>query len=67
MKTTYVNASIAALSIIAAFAVGLLAPVTTMSGWFVLAVAATAPPLLFMHYSKPPAQTMSESIQKAIK
>ena len=67
MKTTYVNAGIATLSMIAAIAVGFLAPVTTVSGWFVLAVAATAPPLLFMHYAKPPAQTMSESIRKAIK
>ena len=67
MKTTYINASISTLSMIAAIAVGLLAQVTTVSGWFVLAVVATAPPLLFMHYSKPPAQTMSESIQKALK
>ena len=67
MTTTYVNATIAALSIIAAGAVGLLAPVTTLSGWFVLAVAATTPPLLFMHYSKPTEQTMSESIREAIR
>ena len=67
MKTTYVTPSIAALSMIAAIALGLLASVTTVFGWFVLAAAATAPALLFMHYSKPPAQTMSESIQKAIK
>jgi Na+(H+)/acetate symporter ActP len=67
MTTTYVNATIAALSMIAAGAVGLLAPVTTPSGWFVLAAAATAPPLVFMHYWKRPAQTMSERIQEAIK
>ena len=66
MTTKYFNATIAALSMIAAGAVGLLAPVTTPSGWFVLAVAGTIPPLLFMHYSKPPAQTMSESIRRAI-
>ena len=67
MRTTYVNTAIAALSIIAAGAVGLLAPVTTPSGWFVLAAAATAPPLVFMHYWKRPAQTTSESIQEAIR
>jgi ABC-type transport system involved in cytochrome bd biosynthesis fused ATPase/permease subunit len=67
MKTTYVNATIAALSIIAAAAVGLLAPVTTPSGWFILAAAATAPPLVFMHYLKQPAQTTSQSIQEAIR
>ena len=65
MTTTYLNATAVALSTITAGAVGLLAPVTTPSGWLLLAVAATATPLLFMHYSKPPAQTMSESIQKA--
>ena len=65
-RLTYVNASVAALSIIAAGAFGLLAPVTTTSGWFMLAALATAPPLVFMHYWKRPAPTMSESIQKAI-
>ena len=67
MTTTYVNATIAALSIIAAGAVGLLAPVTTPSGWFVLAAAATAPPLVFMRFWKRPVQTTSESIQEAIR
>lgn len=67
MTTTYVNATVAALSLITAGAVGLLAPVTTPSGWFVLAVATTATPLLFMRYLRPPAQTMSESIQDAIR
>ena len=67
MTTTYVNTTLAALSMIAAGAFGLLAPVTTPSGWFVLALAATAPALLLMQYSKTPAQTMSESIQEAIR
>jgi hypothetical protein len=67
MTQTYVNASIAALSIIAAGAFGLLAPATTPSGWFILAAVATVPPLVFMHYGRRPAQTMSESIQQAIR
>ena len=68
MTTAYVNATIAALSIIAAGAVGLLAPVTTPSGWFVLAVAATASPLVLMHYYwSRPTQILSGSIQKAIR
>lgn len=67
MTTPYINATIAALSMIAAGTIGLLAPVTTLSGWFVLAVAATTPPLLFMRYSKPTEQTMSESIREAIR
>ena len=65
-RHTYLNGSVAALSIIGAGAFGLLAPVTTSSGWFILAAIATAPPLVFMHYWKRPAQTLSESIQKAI-
>lgn len=67
MRTIYVNATITALSVITAGAVGLLAPVTTASGWFMLAAVATAPPMVFMHYWKRPAQTMSESIQEAIR
>jgi hypothetical protein len=65
-RMTHVNATVAALSVIGAAAFGLLAPVTTPSGWFMLAAVATAPPLVFMHYWKRPAQTISESIQEAI-
>jgi hypothetical protein len=65
-RPTYVNAGAAALSIIGAGAFGLLAPVTTPSGWFILAAVATVPPLVFMHYWKRPKQTLSESIQEAI-
>ena len=65
-RLTYINASVAALSIIGAGAFGLLAPVTTPSGWFMLAAVAAAPPLVFMRYWKRPAQTISESIQEAI-
>jgi len=67
MKTTYVNATIAALSMITAGLVGLLAPVTTPTGWFILAAVATGPPLVFMHYWQRPAQTMSETIQDAVR
>ena len=67
MRTTYLNGTLAALSIITAGAFGLFAPVTTPSGWFILAAVATAPPLVFMHYWKRPVQTMSESIHGAIR
>lgn len=67
MRTTYVNVTIAALSVITAGAFGLFAPVTTPSGWFMLAGVATAPALVFMHYWKRPAQTISESIQEVIR
>jgi len=67
MKSTYVNATIAALSVLTAGAFGLFAPVTTPSGWFMLAGVATAPALVFMHYWKRPPQTMSQSIQESIR
>ena len=65
MTTFYVKAVFASVWIITAGAFGTLAPVTTLSGWFLLVALATAPPLIFMHYWKLPAPTMSESIQKA--
>jgi hypothetical protein len=67
MKTSYIKASAAALWIITAGAFGTLAPVVTPSGWFMLGALATVPPLLFTHDWKRPAETMSESIQKAIR
>ena len=69
MRNTTLNATIAiaGLSVIGAGAVGLLAPVTTPTGWLILAFAGTAPALLFRHYAKPPAQTISESIRDAIR
>jgi hypothetical protein len=67
MTTPYVKAAVAALWIITAGAFGTLAPVTTPSGWFMLAALAITPPLIFTQYWKRPAQTMSESMQKAIR
>ena len=62
-----IKASVAALWIVVAGTLGTLAPVTTPSGWFILAALATAPPLIFMHYWIQPAPTMSESIRKEIR
>jgi hypothetical protein len=63
----YIKASVA-LWIIIAGTLGSLAPVTTPSGWFILAALAIAPPLIFMrHWILQPAQTMSERIQNAIR
>jgi hypothetical protein len=67
MRTIAVNATLAALAMITAGAVGLLVPVTTPSGWFMLAAVATTPALVFMRYFKPPVQTMSQSIREAIR
>jgi len=67
----YIKASVA-LWIIIAGTLGTRAPVTTPSGWFILAALAIAPPLIFMRHrilqpAQTPAQTMSERIQKAIR
>ena len=67
MKTTYVNAAVAAASIIAAGAFAVLAPVTSVSGWFVLAALAATPALLVTHYRKEPAPTTSESIREVLR
>jgi hypothetical protein len=62
----YLKTSAAALWVIAAGALGIFAPITTTSGWFMLAALATAPPLVVMRYWKQPAQTLSETIHQAI-
>jgi hypothetical protein len=67
MRISAVDATIAAFTMITAAAFGLFAPVTTPSGWFMLAAVATAPALVLMHYCKRPVQTTSESIQQAIR
>jgi hypothetical protein len=67
MTTSYLKAAVVTLWIISAGALGIFAPVTTPSGWFILAALATTPPLIFMHYWKRPAQTMSESIRRALR
>jgi hypothetical protein len=66
MTTTFVNAAVALLIIAAgAFAAGV--PVTTPSGWFMLAALATAPAVILMHYRKPAAPTTSKSVQSEIR
>jgi uncharacterized membrane protein len=67
MRTTAVNATITALTIITVGAFGLLAPVTTPSGWFMLAAVATVPPLILMHYGKRRVETMSESFSRFVR
>ena len=67
MRMSALKAIITALPVVTAGAFGVLAPVTTPSGWFMLAAIATVPPLVFMHYSNPPVQTMSERIREAIR
>jgi hypothetical protein len=56
-----VDVAMTALTLSTAGAFGLLAPVTTPAGWFMLAAMATVPPLAFMRYCRRPVQTMSES------
>jgi Na+(H+)/acetate symporter ActP len=53
--------------VLAIGAAGLLAGVTSSSGWFALAALAIVPPLVAMRFWKRPDQTMSQSIQEALR
>lgn len=48
-------------------AVALLVGVTSTSGWLALAALAIVPPLVAMRFWKRPDQTMSQSIQEALR
>ena len=53
--------------VLAIGAVALLVGVTSTSGWLVLAALAIVPPLVAMRFWKQPDQTMSQSIQEALR
>jgi hypothetical protein len=48
-------------------AAGLLASVSSLAGWLVLATLAVIPAVVFLKFSGQRSQTMSESIQKALR
>ena len=66
MNLTYVKVTASALWIFAVGWAGAIANVST-SSWIVLAGCAVVPPLLVVRYWKYPDQTMSESIQRALR
>ena len=67
MSTPYVEAAVAALWLVIAGVFGALVPVSTPSGWVVLAALATTPPLFFIHYWKRPVLAMPVSSQRALR
>jgi hypothetical protein len=66
MQPKYLKATIAVLWILAVCGAGLLRDITSPSTWAFLVGLAVLPPLVMMRYWKAPAQSMSESIQKAL-
>ena len=48
-------------------AVGLFAGVASLSGWLALAACAALPPFVMMRFWRGPDQSMSESIQNALR
>jgi hypothetical protein len=53
--------------VLAIGAAGLLAGITSSSGWVALAALAIVPPIVAMRFWKRPDQTMSQSIQEALR
>jgi hypothetical protein len=67
MQLKYMKATIALFWILAVCGAGFLADLTSPSAWTFLVGFALLPPLVMMRYWKDPAQSMSESIQKALR
>ena len=67
MQLKYIRATIALFWILAVCVAGLLGDLTSPSAWTFLVGLALLPPLVMMRYWKDPAQSMSESIQKALR
>lgn len=67
MKLERKKAIAAAVWLIAVCGVGLLAQLTSRSAWVIVAAIAVLPPLVAMRYWNDPDQSMSESIQDALR
>ena len=67
MTLTAVKFTVTACWLLAIGAAGVLAHVTSPAGWILVALGAVAPPVAMMRYWRDPDQTMSESIQRAIR
>ena len=66
MKLQYKKAISAAVWVCCVFSVGLLAQLTSRTGWIVVAAIAVFPPLVMMRYWQVPPQSMSESIREVL-
>ena len=65
MKLADFKNSLAALWALSVCGAGIAAGVGSLRGWAVLTALATFPPVVMLYRLNNPAQTMSESIQKA--
>jgi hypothetical protein len=67
MTLKNIKSSVAAGWVVAVGAAGFVAGVTSSSGWLALAGLAVVPPIVMMRFWQQPDQTMSESIQDALR
>lgn len=67
MQIPSIRTTVAMVWVFAVCLAGLVAGVGSLSGWIVVAALALIPPIITMWRWTGPAQTMSESIQKALK
>jgi len=67
MKLERKKAIASTVWLIVVCSVGLLAQLTSRSAWVIVAAIAILPPLVAMRYWKAPDQSMSESIQDALR
>jgi hypothetical protein len=67
MQLVSIKAIIGTLWVSAVSVVGIARNLSSVASWTVLAVVAVVPPLVMMWRWKAPRQTMSESIQEALR
>ena len=67
MRLMSIKLAIAMLWMLAAFIIGIAVHLDSFSSWAVLTGVAVVPPLVMMWWWNDPRQTMSESIQEALR
>ena len=67
MQLTSIKSVVAMRWVSAAFIIGIAGNVDSLSSWSLLAVVAVVPPIVMMWRWNAPRQTMSESIQEALR
>lgn len=67
MQLKHVKAAIAASWIATVGGVGLISDVALPAGWIALGACAVVPAVAMLFFWNPPAASMSESIQKALR
>jgi hypothetical protein len=67
MQLASIKPIVAMLWVLAALVIGIAGNVDSLSSWTVLAGVAVVPPLVMMWRWNDPRQTMSESVQEALR